>query len=329
MLVKMNNKNISSKTEKRNAMTYIIYELLKGTKISTKEMAELVGKNQRTCERYVKDIEESDLPIRRDGAKYYLNTDDGYLPFYLPKEKINMIYISLISFSAFGRDLKLINEVLEKIEQLVSPKDKDLLDSIKENLVVKRRYEIISDCSYSSYEIFMLLLEAFTKRRSIRIKYKAKKNHDYRVIDVYGFCLAKETYYINAYCHKVDKVLMLRIDRMTECSLDDGYYSIPDEFDLKEYYKYTWEVENSKEPFDFEILFSGRAVHNVRERKCCENQEIVEYKEGTIIFKGTTSSQIEFKKWILSFGSEAKVIKPMWLKDVIKDELNRAMRLYD
>lgn len=325
----MSNKNILIRTEKRNAMTYIIYELLKGKKLSTKEMAELVGKNQRTCERYVKDLEESDLPIRKDATKYYLNTDDGYLPFYLSKEKINMLYISLISFSAFGRDLKIINDVIEQIEELVSPRDKELLDSVKENLVVKRRYEIISAYSYSSYEIFILLLEAFSKRRSVKIKYKAKKNHDYRVIDVYGFCLAKETYYINAYCHKIGKALMFRIDRITECALEDTYYRISEDFNLMEYYKYTWEVENSREPFDFEVLFCDRAVHNVRERKWCENQEIVECSEGIIIFKGTTSSELEFKKWILSFGSEAKVIRPVWLKNIIKNELNKAMRLYD
>lgn len=325
----MSNKNVMLREEKRNAIIYITYELLKGKKLSTKEMAELVGKDQRTCERYIKELEESYLPIWKEGTKYYLNTDDGYLPFYLPKKKINLLYISLISFSAFGRDLKLIDEILEQIEELVSPRDKDLLNSIKGNLVVKRRYEIISDSGYSSYEVFMLLLEAFSKRRSVKIKYKTKKNDSYRVIDVYGFCLAKETYYINAYCHKTDKTLMFRIDRITECSLEDIYYEISEDFDLQGYYKYTWEVERSKEPFDFEVLFCGVSVNNIRERKWCENQKIIDKNEGYIIFKGTTSSNIEFKKWILSFGSEAKVIKPLWLKEMIKEELKKAIELYD
>lgn len=325
----MNNKNICLREEKRNAIIYITYELLKGKRLSTKEMAQLVGKDQRTCERYIKELEESYLPIWRDGTKYYLNTDDGYLPFYLSRKKINLLYISLISFSAFGRDLNLISEILEQIEGLVSPRDKDLLDSIKENLIVKRRYEIISNQSYSSYEIFMLLLEAFTKKRSVKIKYRTKKKDSYRIIDVYGFCLAKETYYINAYCHKNDKILMFRIDRITECSLEDIYYEISGDFNLKEYYKYTWEVEKSKEPFDFEILFCGISVNNIRERKWCENQQIIEKCEGSIIFKGKTSSNIEFRKWILSFGSEAKIIKPLWLKEKIKEELKKAIELYD
>ncbi|WP_029452494.1 helix-turn-helix transcriptional regulator [Clostridium algidicarnis] len=325
----MNNKNVCLREEKRNAIIYITYELLKGKRLSTKEMAQLVGKDQRTCERYIKELEESYLPIWRDGTKYYLNTDDGYLPFYLSRKKINLLYISLISFSAFGRDLNLISEILEQIEGLVSPMDKDLLDSIKENLIVKRRYEIISNQSYSSYEIFMLLLEAFTKKRSVKIKYRTKKKDSYRIIDVYGFCLAKETYYINAYCHKNDKILMFRIDRITECSLEDIYYEISGDFNLKKYYKYTWEVEKSKEPFDFEILFCGISVNNIRERRWCENQQIIEKCEGSIIFKGTTSSNIEFTKWILSFGSEAKIIKPLWLKEKIKEELKKAIELYD
>ncbi|MBX4271846.1 helix-turn-helix transcriptional regulator [Clostridium estertheticum] len=325
----MGNKNISSKTEKRNAITYIIYEMLKGKKLTTKEMAELVGKDQRTCERYVNEIKDSDLPIRREVSQYYLNTDDGYLPFYLSKEKINLLYISLISFSAFGRDLKLVNDLLHQIEELVSPRDKELLDSIKENLVVIRRYEIITVKSYSSYEIFMLLLDAFSKKRCVKIKYKSKKEHNYRVIDIYGFCLAKETYYINAFCHKANKELMFRIDRITECYIEDVYYCISENFSLKEYYKYTWEVEKSKEPFDFEILFCGMSVNNIKERKWCENQQIIERDSCSIVFTGTTSSEIEFKKWILSFGGEAKVIKPQWLKESIKEELKRAIALYD
>ncbi|MDW8801446.1 WYL domain-containing transcriptional regulator [Clostridium sp. A1-XYC3] len=324
----MDNRSTPLRKEKRNAIIYIIYELLKGKRLSTKEISELVMKDQRTCERYIKELEEADLPIRKEGVKYYLNTDDGYVPFYLTKEKINMLYIALISFSAFGRDLNLVDEILEQIEELMPPSNKELLNNIKNNLIVKRRYELIQDFNFSSYNVFMLLLEAFTNRRSVTIKYKGKRSHDYRIIDVYGFCLAKETYYVNAYCHRYQTLLMFRIDRITECSLEDMYYTIDKSFDLRGFYKYTWEIEKSREPFDFEVLIFGKSVHNVKERKWCENQNIEERFDGGISFKGTTSSEQEFKKWILSFGSDIKVIKPEWLKEDIKSELEKALQLY-
>lgn len=220
--------------KKKHAIIYIIYELLKGNKLSTKDMSQLLERNIRTCERYIKELIDSDLPIYKEGTKYYLNTDDYYLPFYLTKEKANMIYIALLSFSAFGEDLKLINELLNQIENFVSQSSEKLLNSIKNNLIVKRRYEIIQCEKFSSYNIFMLLLESFSNKRSIKIQYKS--NDNFRIIDIYGFCLAKETYYINAYCHTKEAILMFRIDRILSCSLEDNNYIIPKEFNLKKFY---------------------------------------------------------------------------------------------
>lgn len=312
--------------EKRNAMIYIIYELLKGKGLSTKDISQLIERDIRTCQRYIKQLEESDLPLSKKGTKYYLNTDDGYLPIYLSKEKINILYIALLSFSAFGEDITLVNDLLDQIEELVPLSSEKLLNSIKTNLVIKRRYEIIQSSEVSNYSIFMLLLEGFSNRRSIKIKYKTKD--DCRIIDIYGFCLAKETYYINAYCHKRKTILMFRIDRILECSLENQEYVIPKDFNLKEFYKYTWEVENSRQAFEFEVKLYNRAIKNVIGRKWCENQSIEKDECGSVMFKGKTSSEVEFKKWILSLGSDAKVIKPKWLQENIKIELQKSLNNY-
>ncbi|KEI13343.1 helix-turn-helix transcriptional regulator [Clostridium novyi] len=319
-------KNTPIIKEKRNAIIYIIYELLKGKKLSTKDISQLIQRDIRTCQRYIKQLEESDLPLCKEGIKYYLNTDDGYLPIYLSKEKINILYIALLSFSAFGEDVALVNDLLNQMEELVPPSSEKLLNSIKNNLVIKRRYEIIQSSKVSNYSIFMLLLEGFSNRRSIKIKYKSKDN--IRIIDIYGFCLAKETYYINAYCHKREMILMFRVDRILECSLENKEYTIPKEFNLKEFYKYTWEVENSRQAFEFEVELYNRAIKNVMGRKWCENQSLEKNKQDIAIFSGKTSSEIEFKKWILSLGSDAKVIKPKWLQEDIKIELQKLLNNY-
>ncbi|KGM92895.1 WYL domain-containing protein (plasmid) [Clostridium botulinum] len=319
-------KNTPIIKEKRNAIIYIIYELLKGKRLSTKDISHLIQRDIRTCQRYIKELEESDLPLNKEGIKYYLNTDDGYLPIYLTKEKINILYIALLSFSAFGEDVALINDLLNQIKELVPPSNEKLLNSIKNNLMIKRRYEIIQSSKASNYSIFMLLLEGFSNRRSIKIKYKSKD--DLRVIDIYGFCLAKETYYINAYCYKRKTILMFRIDRILECSLENQQYTIPKEFNLKDFYKYTWEVENSRQVFEFEVKLYNRAIKNVIGRKWCENQSIEKDECGSVIFKGKTSSEVEFKKWILSLGSNARIVKPKWLQEDIKIELQKSLNNY-
>jgi predicted DNA-binding transcriptional regulator YafY len=42
----------------------------------------------------------------------------------------------------------------------------------------------------------------------------------------------------------------------------------------------------------------------------------------------TTSSEPEFVSWILSFREEAKVLRPKWLVDTVKQSLDATSRLY-
>jgi predicted DNA-binding transcriptional regulator YafY len=308
----------------KNAYIYVIYELLKGRKLTTKEIAEMTERTVRTAQRLIKDLKESDLPILKEKKKYYLNTDDGYLPIYFTRDKINMLYISLISFNNFGKNKEIINELINQIEELVSTYDKEMLECLKQNMIIKKRYEIISEDISAPYKIFILLVEALCKKRRVTIKFIS----EYRTIDVYGFCLAKEAYYINGYCHKSKDIRQFRLDRILGCSLESETYIIPEKYNLKGYYKNTWEVENSKELYSFKIEFSKDAIKSVRERKWCENQEVLYTNQNTIIFSGSTTSEIELIKWILSYGGNAKVIEPHWLKEKIIKEHTKAIEQY-
>lgn len=309
----------------KNTYFYIIYELLKGKKLTTKDIAEMTERSQRSAQRLIKDLINSDLPIIKEGRKYYLNADEGYLPVYFTRDKINMLYISLISFNTFGKNQKVIEELLNQIEELVSPRDREILECLKHNLVVKNRYEIISSEIKDPYKIFMLLLEGLNTRRRVTIKFI----NQYRTIEVYGFCLAKETYYICAYCHKSKDIRQFRVDRIKECSLENETYTIPEAYSLEEFYKYTWEVENSKEGYEFEVEFYNKAIKSVMNKKWCENQLVKFTENQTIIFSGKTSSEMELVKWILSYGSDVRVIEPEWLKKKILQEYRKAIENYN
>lgn len=104
-------------------------------------------------------------------------------------------------------------------------------------------------------------------RMLIVLKSRGKKEENYRRIDVYGFCLAKETYYVIAYCHLRNNIRQFRVDRIIECSIEYSAYTIPKQFDLKTYYQYTWEVENSCEPYEVQVLFSKKVKTKIQEKK--------------------------------------------------------------
>ncbi|WP_053957667.1 helix-turn-helix transcriptional regulator [Inediibacterium massiliense] len=314
--------------DKIHGLTFLMYEFLRGKKLSTKEMGEYIGKSQRTCQRYIEILRDCDVPIKSEKNKYYLDVEKEFIPIYLTKAKVNMLYISLMSFHAFGKEIEIVQALLKEIQSFISPKDEYILENIKNNLIVKRRYDVITKGDNANYYVFMLLVEAFSEKRTVLIKYKGKQEENYRRIDVYGFCLAKETYYVIAYCHLRNSIRQFRVDRIIECSIEDSIYTIPKQFDLKGYYEYAWEVENSCEPYEVQILFSKKVKEKIQEKIWHKTQQVEMTNDNKILFRATISSKEEIKQWILSFGCEAKVIKPKWLRNEIISQLEKSIKEY-
>lgn len=73
-----------------------------------------------------------------------------------------------------------------------------------------------------------------------------------------------------------------------------------------------------EEVFKIEMEFTGYATEYVAERIWSPDQELIKKKDGTAKPKFSASSEPELISWVLSFGDEAKVVKPNWLIDKIK-----------
>jgi len=64
------------------------------------------------------------------------------------------------------------------------------------------------------------------------------------------------------------------------------------------------------------------------ERAWSPDQKRVKRKNGTIRLTFTTSSEAEFISWLFSFREEAKVLRPKWLVDTVKETLEATTRIY-
>jgi len=85
-----------------------------------------------------------------------------------------------------------------------------------------------------------------------------------------------------------------------------------------------YEKENHTQ--EIRIRFEGYAARVVGERMWHGSQEIVQLKpDGSVIeFRARLSGLEEITRWVLSWGSKARVLGPQALKKRVKDEL-RAM----
>ena len=110
---------------------------------------------------------------------------------------------------------------------------------------------------------------------------------------------------------------LLAIHRIKNLELTERSFEFPKDYDFEKFFNQNFGVIK-EEVFKVEMEFTGYATEYVAERIWSPDQELIKKKDGTVKLKFSASSEPELISWVLSFGDEAKVVKPNWLIDRIK-----------
>ena len=70
----------------------------------------------------------------------------------------------------------------------------------------------------------------------------------------------------------------------------------------------------------------ARVADLVREKKWHESQRLRELKRGEVELRLKLSSLVEIERWVLSWGGDAKVVKPRELAEAVKRAAKRILR---
>ncbi len=110
---------------------------------------------------------------------------------------------------------------------------------------------------------------------------------------------------------------LLAIHRIKNLELTERSFEFPKDYDFEKFFNQNFGVIK-EEVFKVEMEFTGYATEYVAERIWSPDQKLIKKKDGTVKLKFSASSEPELISWVLSFGDEAKVVKPNWLIDKIK-----------
>ena len=116
-----------------------------------------------------------------------------------------------------------------------------------------------------------------------------------------------------------DEIRTLAVERIKNLEITDSYFEYPEDFKPDELLNSSFDIIYD-EPIEVKIWFSADQSRYIKERKWAKEQSIAGQKDGSIILEMKTSGWYDVKKCIMSFGADAKVIKPKELrKDIVKE----------
>lgn len=172
-------------------------------------------------------------------------------------------------------------------------------------------------------EILETLSLAIKENKTLQMTYFAMNRGEDRtyVIDPYLLRQSRGAWYLAAKDHASGRIPLFNLCRIKAIKPTGEIFDYEaSDFDPDKYFQGTFSVQESPESYRVVIEFSGYAAQLIRERQWHHSQKLKELSKNRLRFELEISSLWDILPWILSWGSEAKVLAPKELVQMVKKQ---------
>lgn len=293
------------------------------------QLAERFEVDKATIQRDIGLLREMGIVIVPRGKQGYEMISDFFLPPLNLDLKEALALVTAASFfrAADGdQAVESLNSAIHKITSTLPKQTNDTLNQIASQIEVPRQQvsPIDEDEQYKE-----MLYQAIQEKTMVTIEYNSfssGKKVRHRLAP-YAVLFRKRAWYVIGHSETSKRILTFRINRIESLSMIHIGYTIPDDFSVQKYLDKSWDVMLGPET-RVVVLFASRIAPLIKEVNWHPTQQLQDLKNGALRFETTVSGWYEIGWWILSWGHEAKVIRPKALRQWITQTAQNMVALY-
>jgi len=179
-------------------------------------------------------------------------------------------------------------------------------------------------------KVFKAIEKALFEERTINIDYFMldENRNNQRTIDPYHLKNFEGNWYLIGYNHSKNKIRIMAMNRIKKVTLSNKYFDIPEEFDIKKYFKDSFANRRTSKMYNVEIVIKQEFINQILESKIHPSQKLIELANGDMSVSLKVNELLEIKNWILSKGSKIFVQSPPELIKMITKEAASILKLY-
>lgn len=260
--------------------------------------------------------------------KGYLYEDASFsLPFtYLSSDELSSLLIARkllegISGAYISDELSTVIENLTSIIKNHTV-DLDVVSSAVSLHLIE--YSPVSDA------VFGTVLEGCIKKRRLSFSYLSP-NYDkesIRTVDPYHLFNYMGTWHLLAYCHMRKDLRDFNLNRMNEVKIIDQSFALMPGFDFMEYFDKSFGIYKGRSTKTVTLRFSPTKTKWIKGKIWHKDQKEKLLKNGSLELTFPAAGYFEVMMEVLKHGSHVKVIRPRKLKELIKSEARKILKLY-
>ena len=202
---------------------------------------------------------------------------------------------------------------IKKMEQSLPDTISLNFADIEQTISFRTRAEPILDLA-----IFDTLARAVSQRQQLELHYR-KPGHpvEKRIVDAYHLANINGEWFLFAYDHIRKDLRTFVPARIKSVKPTGKTFERKMDFSLEERLRDSFGVHSGEGDFNVLLRFTPRVADYIREKKWHDSQKLRELKDGGVELKLKLSSLREVERWVLSWGGEAKALKPKQLVESI------------
>ena len=302
--------------------------------LTAAKIVEIGGASLRTAYRDLSDLQLAGFPLYTEKGEKgnlwkFVDTYEFKVPLPFTFTELMALHLSRDLFQVFKGTVffESIESLFKKVQATLPPQALAYLDQIQSKFHISIK-------PYKDYEKFRKIIEQVNQAtencQRIKVFYKPlrSKKHTQRLIDPYKIWFFEGTIYIIGFCHLRNQIRTFVIDRIKMLRITNEKFEQPDDFDFNEYIKHSFKVMRD-ELFTVKVRFAPTCARYVGEKIWHESQQTKKIADGSLEMTLRVAGLDEIKHWIMGFGSEAYVIEPEKLKDMVKADLKKSLVQYE
>lgn len=304
-----------------------IITLVQGNQhLRVRDLAGRLEVTERTIFRDLEALGAARIPIYFDQNGYRLS--EGFLlkPLHLSvSEAVALTVATNTLMKQQGTHYRLAAQgALDKINAVLPEGARRLADEARSRIHIDLG---AFEASSSRSDVLEVLEQTILSEKRCQMTYFSLNSGEVtdRKVDPYGLLFREHAWYLVAYCHRRNDVILFRTDRIRKVRPLDEAFTIPENFSLDDYMASAWEVERGQE-VTVTIRFSSGAAPLIREAKWHPSQVLKELPGGGLEMTVTTGGRHALMRWVLGFAGEAVVVSPEEVRREVAEMGEKAAR---
>jgi predicted DNA-binding transcriptional regulator YafY len=211
---------------------------------------------------------------------------------------------------------------IKKMEQSLPETISLDLAEVERTISFRTRAEPILDLN-----VFDCLAKATTARQQLELTYRkpGMQQTEQRVVDPYHLANINGEWFLFAFDHLRKDIRTFVPARIKSVRGTGKVFDRQKKFSLDARLQNSFGVHAGSGAFEVVLEFHKRVADYIREKKWHDSQQLRELDNGGVELRLKLSSLLEVERWVLSWGGNASVLRPVELADAVKASAKRIL----